>query len=292
MLEKLQLHLNTNFPFLKGKHLFLAVSGGMDSMILLQLFHQLKYEIAVLHCNFSLRNEESDGDEYFVKQYCEEKQIPLFIQKFDTKQFAEDAKVSIQIAARKLRYDWFYEQLADKNFDYILTAHHLDDSLETFLINFTRGSGMEGFTGIPQQNDKIVRPLLVFSRNDIEVFAQDNNVEWREDSSNATDKYWRNKLRHDVIPVLKALNPSLLSSFENTVLHLKQTQSLRESNHLGSLEENGIEQFLSTHSYYSFNLNDPFIIRYEIEYNGKEKSVYVINYNAPIVFLLLQGILG
>ena len=228
MLEKLQLHLNSNFPFLKGKRLFLAVSGGMDSIVLLQLFHQLNYEIAVLHCNFSLRNLESDGDEEFVKYYCESKKIPLFVQKFDTKQFAEDAKLSIQVAARKLRYDWFYEQLADENFDYILTAHHLDDSLETFLINLTRGTGLEGLTGIPAQNDKIIRPFLPFSRVEIEKYIQENNLQWREDSSNASDKYFRNKVRHAIVPVLKELNPNLLSSFQNTVENLQQTQSLVE----------------------------------------------------------------
>ena len=228
MLEKLQLHLNTNFPFLKGKRLFLAVSGGMDSMVLLQLFHQLNYEIAVLHCNFSLRNLESDGDEEFVKYYCESKKIPLFVQKFDTKQFAEDAKLSIQVAARKLRYDWFYEQLADENFDYILTAHHLDDSLETFLINLTRGTGLEGLTGIPAQNDKIIRPFLPFSRVEIEKYIQENNLQWREDSSNASDKYFRNKVRHAIVPVLKELNPNLLSSFQNTIENLQQAQSLVE----------------------------------------------------------------
>ena len=228
MLEKLQLHLNTNFPFLKGKRLFLAVSGGMDSMVLLQLFHQLNYEIAVLHCNFSLRNLESEGDEEFVKYYCEENQIPIFIQKFDTKQFAEDAKLSIQVAARKLRYDWFYEQLVDENYDYILTAHHLDDSLETFLINLTRGTGLEGLTGIPAQNDKIIRPFLPFSRVEIEKYIQENNLQWREDSSNASDKYFRNKVRHAIVPVLKELNPNLLSSFQNTIENLQQAQSLVE----------------------------------------------------------------
>ena len=228
MLEKLQLHLNTKFPFLKGKRFFLAASGGMDSMVLLQLFHQLNYEIAVLHCNFSLRNLESDGDEEFVKYYCESKKIPLFVQKFDTKQFAEDAKLSIQVAARKLRYDWFYEQLADENFDYILTAHHLDDSLETFLINLTRGTGLEGLTGIPAQNDKIIRPFLPFSRVEIEKYIQENNLQWREDSSNASDKYFRNKVRHAIVPVLKELNPNLLSSFQNTLENLQQAQSLVE----------------------------------------------------------------
>lgn len=226
MLLKFQNHLNTSLSFLKGKKLLLAVSGGIDSMVLVHLCHQSQLDFAVAHCNFQLRGDESNEDEAFVKSYAANLQVPIFIEQFDTKAFAEQQKMSIQVVARNLRYEWFYSLLANHNFDYILTAHHLDDSLETFLINFTRGSGIEGLTGIPEQNDKIVRPLLIFSRKEIEAYAVDNQISWREDSSNASDKYLRNKLRHDVIPVLKELNPSLLASFENTILHLKQTQSL------------------------------------------------------------------
>lgn len=226
MLTKFQNHLNKNFPFLKEKRLLLATSGGIDSMVLVHLLHQLKYDFAVAHCNFQLRNSESDTDEFFVKSFCDEEKIEAFIQKFETKKFASDYNLSIQLAARKLRYDWFYELLEQENFDYILTAHHLDDSLETFLINLSRGTGLDGLTGIPNQNDKIIRPLLVFSRNEIETFANENAILWREDSSNASDKYLRNKLRHDVVPILKELNPSFLSSFEKTVENLKQSQSM------------------------------------------------------------------
>ncbi|WP_333601218.1 tRNA lysidine(34) synthetase TilS, partial [Flavobacterium sp.] len=226
MFLQFQNHIQTKLPFLKGTRLLLAVSGGIDSMVLVQLCHQLQLDFAVAHCNFQLRNEESEADENFVKTACEKLQIPVFVQKFDTKQFAEQQKLSIQVVARNLRYDWFYSLLALHKYDYILTAHHLDDSLETFLINFTRGTGLDGLTGIPEQNDKIVRPLLPFSRTKIETFAKDNSISWREDSSNASDKYLRNKLRHDIIPLLKELNPSLLTSFENTVSNLKQSQSL------------------------------------------------------------------
>jgi len=226
MLQKLQNHINSNLSFLKEKKLLLAVSGGIDSMVLVHLCHQLKLDFSVAHCNFQLRGKESDDDENFVKSQTEKLQILLFIQKFDTKSIAETQKLSVQLAARKLRYDWFHKLIENEGFDYILTAHHLDDSLETFLINFTRGSGLDGLIGIPEQNDKIVRPLLIFSRNEIETFAQENNIAWREDSSNSSDKYLRNKLRHDVIPILKELNSSLLSSFENTIKNLKQSQSL------------------------------------------------------------------
>ena len=226
MLEKLQKHLRTNFPFLHEKRLFLAVSGGVDSMVLLDLFHKMNYEIAVLHCNFSLRNSESNGDEVFVKTFCNEKQIPIYSKRFDTKQFSEKHKLSIQVSARKLRYDWFYEQLKELNFDYILTAHHLDDNIETFLINLSRGTGLDGLTGIPAQNNQIIRPLLPFSRDEIEKYAEKNKLPWREDSSNVSDKYLRNRIRHQIVPVLKEINPTFLDSFQKTQNYLKEAQSI------------------------------------------------------------------
>jgi tRNA(Ile)-lysidine synthase len=228
MLIKFQNQLNQKFPFLKEKKLLLATSGGIDSMVLVHLLHQLKYNFAVAHCNFQLRQTESNDDESFVILECEKLKIPFFTVKFDAKKFAKDYKLSIQLAARKLRYDWFYEILEKENYDYILTAHHLDDSLETFLINFTRGTGLEGLKGIPAQNDKIIRPLLPFSRKEIEDFAIEYKVKWREDSSNATDKYLRNKLRHNIIPTLKELQPNLLLCFEKTIENLQQSQSMVE----------------------------------------------------------------
>ncbi|WP_396151851.1 tRNA lysidine(34) synthetase TilS [Flavobacterium sp.] len=228
MLLKFQNHLSTQFPFLQKAKMLIAVSGGLDSMVLLDLISKANIEFAVAHCNFQLRGDESDADENFVKSYCNENSIQSFFQKFDTKQFAEDEKVSIQVAARKLRYEWFYELLANENFDFVATAHHLDDQLETFLIHFSRGTGLDGLTGIPSQNDKIIRPLLHFSRAEIETFAKENNLKWREDSSNASDKYVRNKIRHHVVPILKELNPSFLDSFENTLQNLNQAQSLVE----------------------------------------------------------------
>ncbi len=226
MLQQFEKHINHNFPFLKEKRLLLAVSGGVDSIVLLYLCRQLDLSFAVAHCNFQLRGDESDDDEQFVKAICHELRIPIFIEKFVTAAFAEVHKLSIQVVARKLRYEWFETLLQNHDYDYILTAHHLDDSLETFLINFTRGTGLEGLTGIPEQNESIIRPMLKFSRNEIEDFAKENKLPWREDSSNASDKYLRNKLRHHVIPILKELNQSLLTSFENTLTHLGQAQSM------------------------------------------------------------------
>lgn len=226
MLSKFQNHIDKNFSFLKGKKLLLAVSGGIDSMVLAHLLHQLKFDISVAHCNFNLRGDESNGDEEFVKSFCEKSGIGFFVNSFDTRKYADLNKLSIQVAARQLRYNWFNELVEKEGFDYLLTAHHLDDSIETFLINFTRGTGLDGLTGIPQQNDKIIRPLLIFTREEIENYAKENQIEWREDSSNASDKYFRNKLRHKVIPILKELNPGFSDSFLQTLENLQQSESM------------------------------------------------------------------
>ncbi|AWH85984.1 tRNA lysidine(34) synthetase TilS [Flavobacterium album] len=228
MLSKFRDHLNNNLSFLKEKKLLLAVSGGLDSMVLTDLLQQLNYDVSIAHCNFNLRGKESDGDEDFIINYAKENSFHYFVTHFNTELFASDNKLSIQVAARKLRYLWFDELLQENNLDYLLTAHHLDDSLETFLINLTRGTGLEGLTGIPQQNGKIIRPLLPFTRDEILVYAKENNIRWREDSSNASDKYLRNKLRHDVVPVLKQLNPAFADSFRQTLENLQQAQSLVE----------------------------------------------------------------
>jgi len=228
MLSKLRRHLDENLSFLQGKKLLLAVSGGVDSMVLVKLFQALDYDIAIAHCNFRLRGEESDGDTRFVEQYASGNNIPVFITHFDTERFATDNKLSVQVAARQLRYMWFDEIIQQNGYDYLLTAHHLDDSLETFLINFSRGTGLQGLTGIPQQNGNIVRPLLPFTRTEIEQYAKEHNIAWRDDSSNASDKYLRNKIRHHVVPLLKELNPSFYAGFENTLESLQQSASLAD----------------------------------------------------------------
>lgn len=228
MLQKFQNHLLHNFQFLNGKKILLATSGGKDSMVMVHLFQQLDYKIGIAHCNFQLRGMESFEDQNFVQEYAAANDIPVFITQFDTKAFAEDYKISTQVAARELRYNWFYELLETEKFDYILTAHHADDNLETFLINLSRGTGLEGLTGIPEQNEKVIRPLLAFSQEEMEEYARLNNIQWREDSSNASDKYLRNKIRHHLVPMLKKLNPNFLSSFHNTQAYLQEAQVMVE----------------------------------------------------------------
>ncbi|HEU0137600.1 MAG TPA: tRNA lysidine(34) synthetase TilS [Flavobacterium sp.] len=228
MLSKLQLHLNDNFSFLKGKRLLLAVSGGMDSIVMTDLLLKIGCDIAIAHCNFQLRGIESIDDKMFVENVALENNVPFFTTIFDTEGFAKDYRLSTQVAARELRYNWFYELLDQNGYDYVLTAHHADDNLETFIINLSRGSGIDGLIGIPSINDKIIRPLLMFSRAEIEQYATSNKITWRDDSSNSSDKYLRNKIRHDLVPMLKNINPEFLAAFANTQDYLRQTQSMAE----------------------------------------------------------------
>lgn len=219
-------HIQSEFPELQSCKLLIAVSGGIDSMVLLHLCLHLKLDIQVAHCNFHLRGEDSNGDQEFVESYCAKHAIPCFVQEFDTEEYASNKKISIQIAARELRYNWFDNLLDNESLDFVLTAHHLDDAMETFLINFTRGTGIEGLLGIPEKNNKIRRPLLPFTREEIESYVKVEGITWREDRTNAETKYLRNKIRKDVLPILKTLNPGFAQSFQNTLEYLTATSEM------------------------------------------------------------------
>jgi len=198
------------------ENILLAVSGGIDSMVMLHLFRICKFDVSVAHANFQLRGKESDGDDLFVKEYCDLHSIPFFSKHFATSDYAAKKSLSTQMAARELRYSWFEELVKENNFDFVATAHHLNDSVETSLLNFVRGSSIEGFDGISTKNGKIIRPLLFATRDQIALYAHENKISWREDSSNASDDYQRNFIRHKVVPLLKELNPSLESSFQDS----------------------------------------------------------------------------
>lgn len=219
-------YITTHLAAILDKKLLLAVSAGLDSMALLQLCKQQQLDIAVAHCNFGLRGEESDAETLFLKTKLAQEKIPCHIKYFDTYAYAKEKKVSTQMAARDLRYDWFNELLQEQGYDYILTAHHLNDSAETFLINLSRGTGIKGLMGIPREHDRIVRPLLGFSRKQIQTYASSINLEWKEDSSNASDDYVRNHLRHHAIPALEKANANFLEGLANTQHYLNQSQAL------------------------------------------------------------------
>ncbi|MBV7270492.1 tRNA lysidine(34) synthetase TilS [Winogradskyella luteola] len=228
MLDAFKTQIKLRFAYLQQARIVIAISGGVDSVVLAYLCKGLKLNFALAHCNFNLRGDESNADEDFVLELGEHLDVEVFIQNFDTQAYADEHKRSIQMAARELRYNWFSELAKQLHFAYILTAHHADDNLETFLINFTRGTGLNGLTGIPEINDNVVRPLLKFSREQIEDYAKTNDIEWREDSSNSSRKYLRNKLRHELVPILKEINPQLLDSFQSTLNNLNDTADIVE----------------------------------------------------------------
>lgn len=216
MKEAFLKYIDQHKLFTAKNKLLLTVSGGIDSMVMLDLCLRSNLSFSVAHVNFQLRGEESDGDEQFVKNVCQKNRIPFFSKKMETQTYADQHGVSIQMAARTLRYEWFTALAEEHHFDYILTAHHANDSLETVLLNIVRGTGLEGLDGIAAKNGKIIRPLLFASRETIEQYAKENTIAWREDRSNASDDYQRNFLRHKVIPLLKELNPSLENSFRES----------------------------------------------------------------------------
>ena len=226
LLTNFKNHISNTFPVLKGKKILIACSGGLDSVVLSRLFKELNYNISLAHCNFSLRGKESDEDEKFVILLADKLSIPIFNKKFNTKAYKIKHKLSTQVAARQLRYQWFDEVCKEHSFDYLATAHHLDDDLETFLINLSRGTGLRGLIGIPLINDKIIRPFLNLPRADILQYAKEKNSPWREDSSNQTSDYLRNKLRIEVIPRLKEVDHNLLNGFHQTQKYLNDSMAL------------------------------------------------------------------
>ncbi|MGM0635637.1 MAG: tRNA lysidine(34) synthetase TilS [Bacteroidota bacterium] len=245
MLIAFQNHLEKNYPELFDHKVLLAISGGIDSVVLAHLLHQLEIDFSMAHCNFNLREKASDKDADFVYELSQQLNRELYCQSFDTKKFAKDQRLSIQLAARQLRYTWFYELLENEKIDYLLTAHHLDDAAETYLINSIRGTGLRGLTGIPAKQGKLCRPLLQFSKQDILAYATKNKLNWREDISNASDKYLRNKIRYQILPIFKTENPSFDQSFLATQNHLQQAQILIDDymemlfNQLVSTTKNG-----------------------------------------------------
>lgn len=214
MLKQFKRYIATQKLFLRKEKILLAVSGGIDSVVMCELFYQAGLNFGIAHCNFKLRGVESNGDEQSVKELAKKYEVPFFVNYFNTESYASDNGISIQMAARELRYKWFYEILNSENYHYIATAHHQNDQIETFFINLLRGTGLAGLHGILPKQNQIIHPLLFTSREKIENFAKDNNLIYREDSSNSSDKYLRNAVRHHIIPQFK----QLAGDFEKTMI--------------------------------------------------------------------------
>ncbi len=226
MTKELQNFIQKEKLFQSHEKVLIAVSGGIDSVVLCHLMHQAGCHFGIAHCNFQLRGTDSDLDAVFVKKLATTLQVPFFETSFKTDDFAKEKKLSIQVAARELRYEWLEKIRIKNDFQYIATAHHLDDSLETVLYNFTKGCGIRGLHGILPKNQYIIRPLLFTHKKEILAFAKNQAIDFREDISNATDKYARNSIRHHVVPILEKINPALPKTTAENITRLRETEQL------------------------------------------------------------------
>lgn len=226
MLDKFNKYNTENDLFRPEDKLLVTVSGGVDSIVLCHLLKKYNANFAIAHCNFGLRAEESDKDECFVEELAEALEVNIHIKKFDTKEYLKNAGISIQMAARELRYQWFSELAKQKGYKYILTAHHQNDLLETVLLNLIRGTGIAGLHGIKPKAGNIIRPLLFATKEHVLKYAEENNLDWREDSSNESAKYQRNLLRLEVIPILKKINSNLEQTLHQSVEKISAAEAI------------------------------------------------------------------
>lgn len=226
MTEEFISFVKTQYLFGDEDKIILAVSGGIDSVVLAALFHFTRVHFAIAHCNFSLRKRESENDQVFVKGLAEKYGVPFFSKRFDTLSYAKENGLSIQLAARKLRYEWFDELLEEKAYHYVATAHHLNDQAETFLYNLTRQSGISGLHGISPKQGRLVRPLMFAFREDIERFAAGHGLAYREDSSNKKDIYTRNYIRHKIIPAFETNHPEFVRTLSKTIMNIRATEDV------------------------------------------------------------------
>lgn len=225
LVEKFRSYVAHEGLFTHDDTILLAVSGGVDSMVLMSLAREAGYRFAVAHCNFRLRGEESDGDELLVEREVRKMGVPYHVTHFDTYGEVASTGDSIEMVARRLRYAWF-DELCDANgYSAVVIAHHIDDSIETHFINMLRGTGARGLAGIASRNGRVVRPLLFATREEIETYATQNNIPFRVDSSNMSMNHLRNRVRHEVVPMLKGLNPHFTTIMQRNMTHLGQAQS-------------------------------------------------------------------
>ncbi|MCC6516569.1 MAG: tRNA lysidine(34) synthetase TilS [Chitinophagales bacterium] len=226
MLQHIQENITHNNLANTGTSILVACSGGIDSMVLCDVLLRLNFKIAIAHCNFQLRGEESNADEKFVAQFAKQHQLEFHSIKFDTTSYKKNNAISTQMAARELRYNWFEQIRKEYKYHSIATAHHLDDQVETLLLNIAKGTGIKGLTGIPAKNGYIIRPLLKISKQEILDYATLNKIAFREDSSNASDDYQRNLIRHHITPYLAKINPAFYNSIDEFIGRMNDYQTL------------------------------------------------------------------
>ena len=224
-LKQFQNFIDQHQLFSKGNKILLATSGGKDSVLMLHLFKAIGVNIGVAHCNFNLRGDEAQRDENFVKMLSSSLDVPAYITHFDTKKYASENKISTQMAARDLRYSWFEEIRLKGKYDFIALAHHQNDTVETMLINLTRGTGISGLHGILPKRQHLIRPLLFLNRNEIDEIIDKNHLDFVEDSSNQSTHYTRNKIRLGVIPQLKEINPDVEQTFAENAMRFAEVET-------------------------------------------------------------------
>jgi tRNA(Ile)-lysidine synthase len=215
-----------NRLFNHSSNILLAVSGGVDSMVMAFLFRKAGIKHAIAHCNFSLRGKESEGDEQFVRDYAMRNSLQFFTTRFDTLGYAASKRISVQMAARELRYDWFESICDSEGFDAVAIAHNLNDNVETVILNLIRGTGLSGLTGMKPRHMTVIRPLLFATRDEIASLVVKSKIKYREDSSNAETKYTRNRIRHRIIPEMQNINPNFILSLAETMNHLRSSSEI------------------------------------------------------------------
>ncbi len=230
LIHKVKALLTEHQIDLTKKRTLLALSGGMDSVVLAEVLYQMGVDFSIAHCNFQLRGEESNGDEALAKSLAEKYKAPFFTTKFDTAAYISEHKVSTQVAARELRYKWLEQTRIDNKYDYLATAHHLNDNIETVLHNFIKGTGIKGLRGMLPKVGILIRPLLNVSREEISAFQKEHDLSYREDSSNASDKYTRNKIRHHLVPLIQEINPGFEAGFVDRLKVFNDLEKLYTTN--------------------------------------------------------------
>jgi tRNA(Ile)-lysidine synthase len=226
MVRKFKNFVRQNKLFNPSDNVILSVSGGIDSMSMAWLFELCGYKYSIAHCNFHLRGKESDEDARFVEKYSKKKKVKFYLENFDAKSFADQHKISIQMAARQLRIKWLECLSEQHKYRYYATAHHKDDQIETFFINLLRGTGISGLHGIIPLQGRLIHPMLFTNRKEIEIFAKEKKIPYREDSSNLRSDYKRNKVRHQLLPLIKEINPHYAEIFTDNINRLKQAETI------------------------------------------------------------------